>query len=506
MATTAPPRAKPKYTAPPPARPAQERKDSTDGVILGVGLLALAGGAAYALSHRRHLCPVPYQLITAGPGQLIYAIQHVGSGSCLKRPVTAAGFSACHYDPAGVHVVPQSVIDQIPLGDPVTGPPCPPGPILPTATPPPAPPPPAPQPAPPPAPPPPAPAPPPAPRCIDYRVVVSGDTLWGLAQEFYGDGSKYPIIYQANAQLIEDTAHAHGFPSSSYGHPGSPGWWIWPGENLCIPPPDAPLSGGGYAPPPPNPALGTAIVGGCFRKGFPGQGWMVGADGHVFALNAPHFGDMAGRALNRPLVGMACTPSGNGYILVAADGGTFNFGDARGCGSMANVRLNQPMVAIDITPSGNGCLMAAGDGGTFAFGDAGNCGSLANIRLNKPVAAIRITPTGRGCLMAAQDGGTFAFGDAGNCGSLANTRLNQPVVGIIVTPTNRGCVMAAGDGGIFTFGDARFFGSAATIPLNAPVVAIDLAADGGYTMFAADGGTFNFTNYGVPSLVGPPPH
>lgn len=32
---------------------------------------------------------------------------------------------------------------------------------------------------------------------------------------------------------------------------------------------------------------------------------------------------------NAPIVGISITPSGNGYILVAADGGVFAFGDAK---------------------------------------------------------------------------------------------------------------------------------------------------------------------------------
>ena len=40
------------------------------------------------------------------------------------------------------------------------------------------------------------------------------------------------------------------------------------------------------------------------------------------------FGSMGRRHLNRPIVGMAATRSGNGYWLVASDGGIFSFGDA----------------------------------------------------------------------------------------------------------------------------------------------------------------------------------
>ena len=60
-------------------------------------------------------------------------------------------------------------------------------------------------------------------------TVVSGDTLWGISKKFYGTGTKYNIIYEANAELIESTAKAHGKKSSDNGH------WIWPGETFTIP-------------------------------------------------------------------------------------------------------------------------------------------------------------------------------------------------------------------------------------------------------------------------------
>jgi hypothetical protein len=46
------------------------------------------------------------------------------------------------------------------------------------------------------------------------------------------------------------------------------------------------------------------------------------------------------------MVGMAATSDGQGYWLVAADGGIFPFGDALGLGSTGNVHLNQPMVGM----------------------------------------------------------------------------------------------------------------------------------------------------------------
>lgn len=38
-----------------------------------------------------------------------------------------------------------------------------------------------------------------------------------------------------------------------------------------------------------------------------------------------------------PIVGIAITPSGNGYLLVGADGGVFAFGDAKFLGSLEYV-------------------------------------------------------------------------------------------------------------------------------------------------------------------------
>lgn len=60
-------------------------------------------------------------------------------------------------------------------------------------------------------------------------TVVSGDTLWGISKKFYGTGTKYGTIYEANADIIESTAKNHGKRSSENGH------WIWPGETLTIP-------------------------------------------------------------------------------------------------------------------------------------------------------------------------------------------------------------------------------------------------------------------------------
>ena len=71
------------------------------------------------------------------------------------------------------------------------------------------------------------------------------------------------------------------------------------------------------------------------------------------------FGSTGAIRLNQPIVGMAPTKTGNGYWLVARDGGIFCFGDARFFGSTGAIRLNQPIVAMCVTPTGNGYWLLA---------------------------------------------------------------------------------------------------------------------------------------------------
>lgn len=60
-------------------------------------------------------------------------------------------------------------------------------------------------------------------------TIKSGDTLWGIATKFYGAGSKWQTIYNANKDIIESTAKSRGYRSSNNG------WWIFPGVTIKIP-------------------------------------------------------------------------------------------------------------------------------------------------------------------------------------------------------------------------------------------------------------------------------
>ena len=72
-------------------------------------------------------------------------------------------------------------------------------------------------------------------------------------------------------------------------------------------------------------------------------------------------------ALNKPIVGIAATPDGGGYYLVASDGGIFSFGDAQFQGSTGSIALNKPIVGMAVDPATGGYWLVASDGGIFAY-------------------------------------------------------------------------------------------------------------------------------------------
>jgi uncharacterized protein YkwD len=211
------------------------------------------------------------------------------------------------------------------------------------------------------------------------------------------------------------------------------------------------------------------------------------------ASGTRYLGSAKDLGLRQPIVGMAATPTGRGYWLVAADGGVFSFGDARFYGSTGGRRINQPIVGMAATRSGRGYWLVAADGGIFSFGDARFRGSTGNRVLNRPIVDMRATPSGRGYWLVASDGGIFTFGDARFFGSTGGRPLNQAIVGMAATPTGRGYWLVAADGGIFTFGNARFRGAAANRMHSSPIVGLAPTPSGrGYWIASANGGTAAF--------------
>jgi hypothetical protein len=73
----------------------------------------------------------------------------------------------------------------------------------------------------------------------------------------------------------------------------------------------------------------------------------VSGPDHFFPLLLPFIVDLPRSIkLNKPVVGLASSPDGGGYWLVASDGGIFNYGDAGFFGSTGSLKLNQPVVGM----------------------------------------------------------------------------------------------------------------------------------------------------------------
>ena len=209
---------------------------------------------------------------------------------------------------------------------------------------------------------------------------------------------------------------------------------------------------------------------------------------------APQLGSPAasGVHLSRPVMGMAPTPDGRGYWLVAADGGIFSYGDAVFYGSTGSLQLNQLIVGMASTPDGRGYWLVAADGGIFSYGDAVFYGSTGSLQLNQPIVGMAPTPDGGGYWLVAADGGVFSYGDAQYYGSTGSLKLDRPIQGMAPTPDGLGYWLVAVDGGVFNFGDAPFDGSLG----GTGAVALGLAVTPfvGYSIVTGAGSAYAFTN------------
>jgi len=60
-------------------------------------------------------------------------------------------------------------------------------------------------------------------------TIVSGDTLWSIAQRKLGDGTRHRELYDLNEEVIESVARERGMGSSARGY------WIFPGTVIRLP-------------------------------------------------------------------------------------------------------------------------------------------------------------------------------------------------------------------------------------------------------------------------------
>ena len=116
--------------------------------------------------------------------------------------------------------------------------------------------------------------------------------------------------------------------------------------------------------------------------------------------------------LTKPIISMKTTTNGDGYWLLASDGGIFSYGNAAFYGSTGAIHLNKPVVGLAPVSDGSGYRLIASDGGVFSY-DAPFFGSTGAIRLNKPVVTGFNNNSYDGYWMVASDGGVFTFSPPG---------------------------------------------------------------------------------------------
>ncbi len=204
---------------------------------------------------------------------------------------------------------------------------------------------------------------------------------------------------------------------------------------------------------------------------------VVDAGGQVYPFGAPALGGAAGVSV-AAVVGAASAP-GQGYWLVAADGGVFSFGGAAFHGSLGAAHLNAPVVGMAATVDGQGYWLVAADGGVFAFGDAAFHGSLGGVAGSGPIVAIVADQVTGGYWLVAASGAVTGF-DAPALPP-SGGGLTGSAVAATSTADGGGLWLVGALGGVSATGDATWLGSlhAQLSPLAGKVVAIDPGHDGG---------------------------
>ena len=223
-------------------------------------------------------------------------------------------------------------------------------------------------------------------------------------------------------------------------------------------------------------------------RSAPPSFWRLTDVGEVLVMGGPGYfhGDMTTAVVTQITRGEAVAliplPDDTGYRIVFALGDVLGF-NAPALGTAFGLDLAAPIVDAAPTPSGDGYLLAAADGGVFAFGDAVFAGSLPQLlggaTPDAPVVAIVPDLDGVGYWLIAADGGVFSF-DAPFLGSVPaalgpGRELSAPIVD--ADRYGSGYVMAGADGGVFVFGDGEWFGSVPSVlpgdvQLPSPIVGI----------------------------------
>jgi Family of unknown function (DUF6519) len=206
------------------------------------------------------------------------------------------------------------------------------------------------------------------------------------------------------------------------------------------------------------------------------------------------------------IVGIARTPTGNGYWLVDSEGSVFAFGDAGSLSLNSGGGAGAPSGIVGIvanptaTSNSQGYWLVNSAGQVFAYGSAKYYAEVGGGQATKPIVGMDATPDGRGYWLVASDGGVFAFGSA-QVLSTGPLPTNHPIIGIAAI-SQQGYWLAASDGEVFAFGSAQAL-SPGPLPTDLPIVGIAANSPDGYWLVASNGEVFPFGDISLPT--GPPP-
>jgi hypothetical protein len=134
------------------------------------------------------------------------------------------------------------------------------------------------------------------------------------------------------------------------------------------------------------------------------------------------------------------TADGQGYWLVASDGGVFSFGDATFYGSLGASPPASPVVDVAPAAGDAGYWMLEANGTVQGFGaapsepPAADSPSIASA--TSPMTSIVASADGQGYTLVDSGGQAFSFGDAPYFGDVASTipGYSGRVVGIAASP------------------------------------------------------------------------
>ena len=186
--------------------------------------------------------------------------------------------------------------------------------------------------------------------------------------------------------------------------------------------------------------------------------WTIGADGGIFSYHGAFFyGSMGGKALNKPMIGMAATPNGGGYWSTAGDGGVFAFGNAQYQGR--DYYNPPPTTTPTAAPTPPPPTASSGPTTTKTYQ-----GTIVTYIGGKPVlTATPIQVTATGVL---------------NTGAVNNPKVNAPIVSGLATSSN-GYLLVGSNGGVYSRGSAVFRGSLGSKTIGDIVSSVSTPDHGG---------------------------